>query len=76
VLLRPRLPRPPLPVQVQRLPPAAVSKVSIYLFFFLFFLGGGGLATLLTRMTGISLHMHWPLISQSHGSVSQREQLV
>jgi hypothetical protein len=31
---------------------------------------------LLTRMTGISLHMHWPLTSQLHGSVSQREQLV
>jgi hypothetical protein len=27
-------------------------------------------------MTGISLHMQWPLTSQSHGSVSQREQLV
>jgi hypothetical protein len=26
-------------------------------------------------MTGISLHMHWPLTSQLHGSVSQREQL-
>jgi hypothetical protein len=31
---------------------------------------------LLTGMTGISLHMQWPLTSQSHGSVSQREQLV
>jgi hypothetical protein len=31
--------------------------------------------TLLTGMTGISLHMHWPLTSQLHGSVSQREQL-
>jgi hypothetical protein len=31
--------------------------------------------TLLTRMTGISLHMQWPLTSQSHGSVSKREQL-
>jgi hypothetical protein len=30
---------------------------------------------LLTGMTGISLHMQWPLTSQSHGSVSQREQL-
>jgi hypothetical protein len=29
----------------------------------------------LTEMTGISLHMQWPLTSQSHGSVSQREQL-
>jgi hypothetical protein len=29
---------------------------------------------LLTGMTGISLHMQWPLASQSHGSVSQREQ--
>jgi hypothetical protein len=26
-------------------------------------------------MTGISLHMQWPLTSQSHGSVSHREQL-
>jgi hypothetical protein len=26
-------------------------------------------------MTGISLHMQWPLTSQLHGSVSQREQL-
>jgi hypothetical protein len=25
--------------------------------------------TLLTRMTGISLHMQWPLTSQSHGSL-------
>jgi hypothetical protein len=31
---------------------------------------------LLTGMTGISLHMQWPLTSQSHSSVSQREQLV
>jgi hypothetical protein len=31
---------------------------------------------LLTRMTGISLRMQWPLTSQLHGSVSQREQLV
>jgi hypothetical protein len=31
---------------------------------------------LLTRMTGNSLHMQRPLISQLHGSVSQREQLV
>jgi hypothetical protein len=31
---------------------------------------------LLTGMTGISLHMRWPLTSQLHGSVSQREQLV
>jgi hypothetical protein len=27
-------------------------------------------------MTGISFHMQWPLTSQLHGSVSQREQLV
>jgi hypothetical protein len=26
-------------------------------------------------MTSISLHMQWPLTSQLHGSVSQREQL-
>jgi hypothetical protein len=26
---------------------------------------------LLTGMTGNSLHMQWPLTSQSHGSVSQ-----
>jgi hypothetical protein len=32
--------------------------------------------TLLTGMTGIFLHMQWPLTSQLHGSVSQREQLV
>jgi hypothetical protein len=25
-------------------------------------------------MTGNALHMQWPLTSQSHGSVSQREQ--
>jgi hypothetical protein len=31
--------------------------------------------TLLTGMTGNSLHMQWPLTSQSHGSVSQRQQL-
>jgi hypothetical protein len=31
---------------------------------------------LLTEMTGNSLHMQWPLTYQSHGSVSQREQLV
>jgi hypothetical protein len=30
---------------------------------------------LLTGMTGISLHMQWPLTSQLRGSVSQREQL-
>jgi hypothetical protein len=35
-----------------------------------------GSTTLLTGMTGISLHMKWPLTSQSHGSDSQREQLV
>jgi hypothetical protein len=29
--------------------------------------------TLLTAMTGMSLHMQWPLTSQSHGSFSQRE---
>jgi hypothetical protein len=34
-----------------------------------------GSTTLLTGMTGISLHMQWPLTSQLHGSVSQREQL-
>jgi hypothetical protein len=31
--------------------------------------------TLLTVMTGISLHIQWPLTSQLQGSVSQREQL-
>jgi hypothetical protein len=35
-----------------------------------------GSTTLLTGMTGNSLHMQWPLTSQSHGDVSQREQLV
>jgi uncharacterized membrane protein len=34
-----------------------------------------GSTTLLTGMTGISLHMQWPLTSQSHGSFSLREQL-
>jgi hypothetical protein len=34
-----------------------------------------GSTTLLTGMTGISLHIQWPLTSQLHGSVSQREQL-
>jgi hypothetical protein len=34
-----------------------------------------GSTTLFTRMTGNSLRMQWPLTSQSHGSVSQREQL-
>jgi hypothetical protein len=34
-----------------------------------------GPTTLLTGMTGISLHMQWPLTSQLRGSVSQREQL-
>jgi hypothetical protein len=33
-----------------------------------------GSTTLLTGMTGISLHMQWPLTSQLHGSISQREQ--
>jgi hypothetical protein len=49
------------------------SSSSAFQFFpnFLF-----GPTTLLTGMTGISLHMRWPLTSQSHGSVSQREQLV
>jgi hypothetical protein len=35
-----------------------------------------GSTTLLTGMTCNSLHMQWPLTSQFHGSVSQREQLV
>jgi hypothetical protein len=35
-----------------------------------------GSTTLLSGMTGISLHMQWPLTSQLHGSVSRREQLV
>jgi hypothetical protein len=34
------------------------------------------LSTLLTRMTGISLQIQWPLTSQSYDSFSQREQLV
>jgi hypothetical protein len=38
--------------------------------FFLIILFGS--TTLLTGMTGISLHMQWP---QLHGSVSQREQM-
>jgi hypothetical protein len=35
-----------------------------------------GSPTLLTGMTGISLHMQWHLTSQLHGSFPQREQLV
>jgi hypothetical protein len=35
-----------------------------------------GSTTLLTGMTSNSLHMQWPLTSQLHGSVSEREQLV
>jgi hypothetical protein len=35
-----------------------------------------GSTTLLTGMTGISLHMQLPLTTQSRGSASQREQLV
>jgi hypothetical protein len=35
-----------------------------------------GSTALLTGMTSISLHMQWPLTSQTHGSVSQREHLV
>jgi hypothetical protein len=34
-----------------------------------------GSTTLFTGLAGISLHMQWPLTSQSHGSFSQREQL-
>jgi hypothetical protein len=41
--------------------------------FFMFILFGS--TTLLTGMTSISLHMQLSLSSQSHGSVSQREQL-
>jgi hypothetical protein len=41
--------------------------------FFLIILFGS--TTLLTGMTGISFYMQWPLTSQSHSSVSQREQL-
>jgi hypothetical protein len=33
-----------------------------------------GSTTLFTGMTGISLHMQWPLTSQLRGSFSQREQ--
>jgi hypothetical protein len=33
-----------------------------------------GSTTLLTRTTGNSLRMQWPLTSQLHGSVSQRDQ--
>jgi hypothetical protein len=42
------------------------------MFFQLFFFKS---TTLLTGMTGISFHLQWPMTSQSHGSVSQREQL-
>jgi hypothetical protein len=42
------------------------------IFFQLFFFWS---TTLLNGMTGISLLMQWPLTSQLHGSVSQREQL-
>jgi hypothetical protein len=34
-----------------------------------------GSTTLLTGMTHISSHMQWPLTSQWHGNVSQREQM-
>jgi hypothetical protein len=53
--------------------PLCLSSSSALHFFRLFFFGS---ITLFTRMTGNSLHMQWPLTSQSHGSVSQREQLV
>jgi hypothetical protein len=44
----------------------------VYNFFLLILFGS---ITLLTRMTSISLHMQMPVTYQSHGSVSQREQL-
>jgi hypothetical protein len=43
------------------------------IFFRLFF---SGPPPCLNGMTSISLHMQWPLTSQSHGSFSQSEQLV
>jgi hypothetical protein len=53
--------------------PLCLSYSSALRFFRLFLFGS---TTLLTGMTGISLHMQWPLTSQLHGSVFQREQLV
>jgi hypothetical protein len=53
--------------------PLCLSSYLALHFFRLFLCGS---TTLLTGMTGISLYMQWPLTSQSHGSVSQREQLV
>jgi hypothetical protein len=47
------------------------TKSYKYLFLIILF----GSTTLSTSMTGISLHMQWPLTSQLHGSVSEREQL-
>jgi hypothetical protein len=49
-----------------------LSSSSALHFFPLFFFGS---TALLTGMAGISLHRQWPLTSQLHGSVSQREQL-
>jgi hypothetical protein len=48
-----------------------LESVSIVIYFF----RGGGSTTLFTGMAGSSMHMQWPLTSQSHGCVSQREQL-
>jgi hypothetical protein len=52
--------------------PCASPPPGPSIFVGLFFLGS---TTLLTGMTGLSLQMQWPLTSQLHGSVSQREQL-
>jgi hypothetical protein len=52
--------------------PLCLSSSSALLFQIILF----GYTTLLTGMTGSSLHMQWPLTYQLHGSVSQREQLV
>jgi hypothetical protein len=52
--------------------PCASPPPRPYVFLIILF----GSTTLLTGMTGIFLHMQWPLTSQSHGSDSQREQLV
>jgi hypothetical protein len=53
-------------------PPCASSPSWSIVFFQLFFFIS---TTLLTRMTGISSHVQWPLTYQLHNSFSQREQL-
>jgi hypothetical protein len=51
--------------------PCASPPTQPYIFPIIHF----GYTTLLTGMTGISLHLQWPLTPQSHGSFTQREPL-